>query len=409
MKGFTISKKAKNAAVLGTLCCISYLAVYIARNVLSTVSPQMIKDGVFDKEFVGTLSSIFFISYALGQLINGFIGNRIKAKYMMCIGLLFSGVANYFFSTAPATVPFSYVAYALCGFFLSMIYAPMTKLVADSVEPIYAARCGISYTFAMFFGSPLAGVLAAFFAWQGVFSVSSGILIIMAIVCFMLFTSFEKRGISKDIPRPKSKTGNGSIKLLLHRSIVKFTFVAILTGVIRTTVIFWLPTYIEEYLEFPQKDALLIFSAATFILSASAFVALWVYEKYNRSINKSVLFFFVTSTVSFIFVYFIKQPILNVLFIIIAIMTSNGASSILWSMYCPSLKDTGMVSGATGFLNFSSYIAASISSTFFANTVDSIGWDNLILIWTGLMFIGIIVALPYKNRCEVQSHDQASA
>lgn len=97
----------------------------------------MISDGVFDTEFVGTLSSIFFTSYAIGQLINGLIENRVKAKYMMTFGLLLSGAANYVFSLVPGTLPYSYAAYALCGFFISMIYAPMTKLVADSMEPIY--------------------------------------------------------------------------------------------------------------------------------------------------------------------------------------------------------------------------------------------------------------------------------
>ena len=400
MKGFRISKKAKNALVLGTLCFISYLAVYVVRNVLSTVSPQMIKDGIFDKEFVGTLSSIFFISYAIGQLINGLIGNRIKAKYMMGFGLLLSGVMNFVFSIIPATLPYSFIAYALCGFFLSMIYAPMTKLVADSVEPIYASRCGISYSFAMFFGSPLAGILATFLAWQGVFAVSSIVLVLMAILCFLLFTIFERKGISKDIPAPKAEKASGNIKLLIKRQIVKFTFVSILTGVIRTTVIFWLPTYIEEYLGFSQKNALLIYSASTFILAASTFIALIVYDLCKRSADKSVLFFFITSALSFGLVYFVDMPILNIIFIIVAIMTSNGASTILWSMYCPSLKDTGMVSGATGFLNFASYIAASVSSTLFANTVDSIGWGNLILIWMALMVIGVAISLPYKRKRE---------
>ena len=78
-------------------------------------------------------------------------------------------------------------------------------------------------------------------------------------------------------------------------------------------------------------------------------------------------------------------------------MSSNSAATMLWSRYCPSLRDTGMVSGATGFLDFMSYMAASISSTLFANAVEEIGWGNLILVWCGLMIVGIIVALPYDK------------
>ena len=56
-----------------------------------------------------------------------------------------------------------------------------------------------------------------------------------------------------------------------------------------------------------------------------------------------------------------------------------------------------MVSGATGFLDFISYMAASASNKIFDNAVDGIGWANLILVWLGLMVLGILVALPYDR------------
>ena len=74
----------------------------------------------------------------------------------------------------------------------------------------------------------------------------------------------------------------------------------------------------------------------------------------------------------------------------------NAAATMLWSRYCPSLRDTGMVSTATGFLDFVSYSAAAAANLIFANAVTDIGWGNLILVWMGLMVIGVIVALPYK-------------
>lgn len=75
-----------------------YLAVYFARNILSTVTPQMIGSGLFDENGIGALPSVFFITCAVGQLINGLIGDRVKAKYMICLGLVPSGVCNLAFS-----------------------------------------------------------------------------------------------------------------------------------------------------------------------------------------------------------------------------------------------------------------------------------------------------------------------
>ena len=112
----------------------------------------------------------------------------------------------------------------------------------------------------------------------------------------------------------------------------------------------------------------------------------------------SLLLMFSGAAVFFVLTYFIRLPLLNVLFIVLAIMSSNAAASILWSIYCPSLRDTGMVSTATGFLDFVSYMAAAIANLVFSNAVSAIGWGNLILIWIALMIVGVLVALPFGRK-----------
>ena len=105
---------------------------------------------------------------------------------------------------------------------------------------------------------------------------------------------------------------------------------------------------------------------------------------------------FASSTVFFVGVYLVKYSSINIILIVLAIMASNGAASMLWSRYCPSLMDTGMVSTVTGFLDFLSYMAAALANVIFANAVSEIGWSNLILVWTALMAVGIIISLPFK-------------
>ena len=148
-----ISPAAKKAIIIGSACSISYLAVYIARNILGAVSPQMLEKGVFTEENIGSLSSIYFICYAMGQLVNGSLGDKIKAKYMICLGLLGAAITNILFSVLPAGGLSATVAYGATGFFLAMIYGPMTKVVSENTEPLYATRCSLGYTFASFFAA----------------------------------------------------------------------------------------------------------------------------------------------------------------------------------------------------------------------------------------------------------------
>ena len=386
----------RNAIMIGGLCSVSYLAVYFSRNILSAVTPQMLEGGDFTTENIGTLSSLFFICYAVGQLINGAIGDKIKAKYMISLGLLLAGTCNFIFPYM-AEIPFrAYMAYGLSGFFLSMIYGPMTKVVAENTEPIYTVRCSLGYEFAALLGSPLAGVTAALLVWQNVFKMGSMVLLVMGVLCLILFTAMEKKRIIKynqyDL---KEKNDNkAGIKLLMQHRIIKFTMIAIITGVVRTTVVFWLPTYIAQYLGFSTGQAASIYTVATLAISMTAFIAVFIFERLHRNMDLTILLAFTSATIMFLMVYLIKVPMLNIVLLVLAIMSSNSAATMLWSRYCPSLRDTGMVSSATGFLDFVSYMAASVSSTLFANAVPEIGWGNLILIWFGLMIMGIVVSLP---------------
>ena len=388
----------KRAIMIGTICSVSYLGVYIARNILGAVTPQMISSGVSTTESIGTLSSIYFITYAVGQLINGIIGDRISPKYMISLGLILAGISNIVFTLTANNILSAYIAYGFTGFFLSMIYAPMVRVVAENTEPVYATRCSLGLTFASFLGSPLAGLLAAVMVWQSVFTSSSAILLLMGFLCILIFTVFEKKGIvSYNHIKQQKQSGNG-IRVLIRHRIIRFTLISILTGVVRTTVVFWLPTYISQYLGFSTEGSALIFTAATFVISLTSFVAVMLYEALGRNMDKTILIGFTSATVCFLAVFFIKQPVLNIIFMVLAIMSSNCASSMMWNRYCPSLRETGMVSTATGYLDFVSYMAASAASSLFANAVADIGWGNLILVWVGLMALGILVALPAKNK-----------
>ena len=398
MSRLQISAGAKKAIYIGSLCSLSYLAVYIARNILGAVSPQIEASGAFDKAFIGSLSSIYFTCYAVGQLINGLIGEKVKAKYMISFGLILAGICNFLLPILTQTPTGVLITYGATGVFLAMIYAPMTKVVAENTEPIYATRCSLGYTFASFFGSPTAGILAGLLVWQSVFFASSAILVLMGTICFIFFTVFERKGLVEyGKYQTSKKSAGGGIKLLLKRQIVKFTLVSVLTGIVRTTVVFWLTTYISEYLNFPSDTAALLFTAATLVISTTTFIAVFVYERMGHNMDKTLLLMFSASAASFLLVFLCKVPALNLAFMILGIMASNGAATMLWSRYCPSLVDTGMVSSATGFLDFMSYMAASASSTIFANAVAVIGWSGLILVWFGLMVVGVIISLPFDK------------
>ena len=410
-----MTANAKKAIKIGSMCFLAYLAVYMARNILSTVTPAMQAQG-FTKDDIGLASSVYFYTYAVGQLINGAIGDKIKAKYMMSVGLACAGICNLLFarfnmaSEVYGEIPVAaYIAYGATGFFLAMIYGPMTKIVSENTEMPYTTRCSLGYTFASYFGSPSAGLLATFLAWQSVFMVSSGVLCTMAVVLFISFTIFERKGIITygRFKREKTKGGKGSIRMLFDRQIVKFCLVSILTGVVRTSVMFWLPTYFAERLELGSERATLTFTVASLCLSCGSFIVIFLYEKMGHNMDKTVLVMFSSAAVGFTLTYFVSVPYVNIILIVLSIMSSNGAATMLWSRYCPGLRDTGIVSGVTGFLDFLSYMAAATANIVFPFLIEKQAWpwDRVVLIWLSLMVVGVLIALPWKKWLGKQKVD----
>ena len=392
-----IRPEAKKAVMIGSLCSVSYFAVYIARNILGAVTPFMTLEDGITEDYIGNISAMFLLFYACGQLINGFIGDRIKAKWMISFGLLGAALVNAVFPFIAKMYTVAPVIYSMAGFFLSMIYGPMTKVVSENTEPIYATRCSLGYTFASFFGSPAAGLIAAFLTWKLAFGVSGAVLFLMSAMVMLFFTVFEKKGVVKYGQYKAQEKGIRNIRVLFRHQIVKFSLVSILTGVVRTSVVFWLPTYISQHLDFPETTAVTIFSAATLAISFTTFIAIFVYERIGRDMDKTVLIMFASSVVFFALTYFVQAKLLNIICIVLAIMSSNGAATMLWSRYCPSLRDTGMVSSATGFLDFLSYTAAAAANIIFPKAVGAIGWGNLILVWMGIVLVGVVIALPYRK------------
>lgn len=228
--------KIRNAILIGVLCSASYLVVYFVRSVLSAVTPQIIEQGVYTAEFIGFASSLFFGFYAVGQLINGIVGDKVKARYMISFGLVFAGICHLCFESMMDFPNAACIAYGMTGFFLSMVYPPISKVVAENTEPLYAVRCSLAYTFAAFLGAPLVGLVAIVTTWKSLLTLSGVLVILMGILTFLFFILFEQKGIIKYNQIQYTLEKKVGFKALIKHKIIKYTLVSIFTGVIRTSI-----------------------------------------------------------------------------------------------------------------------------------------------------------------------------
>lgn len=385
-----MDKNTQKAWRIGSFCIATYLASYVTRNILSVSTPEMIKEAFFTKEYTGLLSSICFIFYAAGQLINGFIGDRVHPKYMIIMGLGISSVSTFVIPIFDNRI-LHFTAFALIGFGLSMLRGPLMKVISENTAATHARMICTLFSMAGFAGPLIASILSIFFKWRAVFTATGVISVIITVLAVAAITTLEKRGEIKFVPK-YDKGIAGILNVFKLEDFIFYMLISSIGEIAGSSITFWIPTYTTEHLGFSNDAASTIYSVVSFSTLFTPFITLLIYEKLIRNGIKLALVMYVISAVFFIAVRFTAAPVLNVSMLIIAKMAAAAASSIVWSAYIPGLARSGKVSSANGVIDAAGYAMASLANVLFSTFVGRLGWGGIVNMWYIIMLIGAAVS-----------------
>lgn len=385
-----ISEKRK-AVNIGAICVFSYLASYYMRNLLGVSTPAMLETGDFTKEMVGLFSSVYFFAYAIGQFINGVIGDQVRAKYMVFVGLFICGASSITFAFA-GHIYLRVFIFALMGFSLSMLRGPLVKLISENTLPHYARVCCTCFSFASFAGPFIASFIAMIFDWKLTFVVAGASCMAIALCSYTVLSSFEKKGLIKTSAKGMNREKNNIWSIFKLENFFYYLFVVVLTEIAGASIAFWLPTYLTEHLEFSKEVSNMIFSATSLLRSFVPFLTLMALKLFKDRDVKLTKYAFLVSSILFVGVLLVSNRYINVFFFSSALIVLVFASSTVWSVYIPNQAKSGRVSSLNGILDSLGYGITAVANMIFSVMADKIGWNGLTIIWILLMFSGVIAS-----------------
>lgn len=73
---------------------LGYGLYYVCRMSLNVVKKPLVDGGLLTEQELGLVGSALFFTYAIGKLVNGFIGDRVNITRFMATGLLISSLVN---------------------------------------------------------------------------------------------------------------------------------------------------------------------------------------------------------------------------------------------------------------------------------------------------------------------------
>ena len=118
--------KPKGQRSILMMCWVSYMLAYALRVNIAVVIPSLAAERGYSYTSIGLVTSLFFLTYTLGQLVNGYLGDKVSSKLMIISGLMLSAIFNIGFAVYPSLLAAA-ICWGLNGYAQSMLWAPIMK------------------------------------------------------------------------------------------------------------------------------------------------------------------------------------------------------------------------------------------------------------------------------------------
>lgn len=396
-------KKISNN-LLVILCAVTYFTSYLTRINYGAVLVEMVADTGFTKAALSVALTGSFITYGIGQIISGFIGDKIQPKRLVFIGILISSAVNIMIPFCALPWQMS-VLWSLNGFAQAFMWPPMVRLLCSLLtdKEYQKATVKVSYgsslgTVAVFLISPL---LISLWGWRTMFFFSAAMGVIVAIVWNLLCVELPKTIKTANVVNAKK-----TLPTTRFRVDVMFILIMIgivLQGALRDGVTTWTPTYIDENYHLGSELAILTSVVLPFFSMFCHGAGGWLYYRILKNPILAAGAIFGLGCVSATVLYFFggAGPIVSIICLAVLVGAMHGVNLMLICMVPSFYKNTGRISLVSGLLNSCTYVGSAISTYGIALLSADGGWGLTVLVWCMIALAGTLlcfVTLPLWNR-----------
>ena len=270
------------------LCFLVYCTSYIARGSFSFVRSTMLESGAIDIGAAAAVSAAYFIFYAVGQLVNGFLGDRVSPFWMVSAGLAVVITSNAMMMLSQPS--WLYVVWwGINGYGHSMLWSPIYFLLSNVINQ----KTRVFALTAISISSPLGKITSAIVSslslskgkWQSVFF---SVTVISASVMLLWVAGYIS--LKKNIILPENKVeikqnnaqkkrNKGIFAILALSGIAIMLPSMFVHGLFYNGVVELMPTILYEQYSMSASMAAILEIIIPVLSIAGVFLANFVYYK----------------------------------------------------------------------------------------------------------------------------------
>ena len=378
----------------------TYSFVCMSKNCFSAAMVFIVDEGLLTKVETGTITSVFYVAYAILQVVGGFVSDRVDPNRLMTVGILGAGAANLviFFNQNYAVM---LVTWTLNGILQFGVWPACFKIMSTVLHEKHRDVGMYIASFGYALGAVASYLLAALVPnWRDSFLISGVLLLALGLVWELLTRVLDRYRTEEEtaveVMKVKTEGDKSLFKLVLSSGVGIVFILALIRCMFDLGIKSLTPTLINE--SYAEVDPTLATVLNIIVLVAGVVgptLAHVIYPRFFKSETTASTVLFLVAIPLMAVTLFVGTVnywvMLAVLSVVEMLMT---AISFYIGMLIPARFNKwgkgGTIAGIINALAALGIVAANSVSTAIA---EAFGWVAMLGFWLVLMVLCTVLSL----------------
>jgi MFS transporter, OPA family, glycerol-3-phosphate transporter len=381
--------------LLATMFC--YLFFYTGRQTFGFAIPGIQEELGISKANLGWISAAMLWAYALGQSINGNLGDKFGGRRLMSLGAVLSCALNWIVSFGSGLASIA-IPWAANGYAQSMAWAPGSRVLANWWPHAERGKVYGGYVFSAGLASVLAFttstlILEFHLDWRWIFRLPVLLLLVGGTLYYILVRDRPEDAGFAPLPEDDdAKTDDAATadaephetSRERYRQVLsnpRFLIASLAIGfqsVARYGLLIWVPVHFLGE-DWKNSETRWMSLALPIGMALGAITSGWVSDRLFDSNRSRVisLFLFLAAACSLSMYLLPRDHWLGVPMLLLTGFFAYGPQSAFWAL-CPDLLGRARAGTGTGVMNTFAYVFAGLSEPFIGWIIESNNQTSLV-------------------------------
>ncbi|MCO4893081.1 MFS transporter [Cupriavidus sp. WGtm5] len=410
-------RRAQWRMLLAAMFC--YFFFYTGRQTFGFAIPGIQQEFGLSKEVLGWASTCLLWCYAIGQAINGNLGDKFGGRRVMTAGAILSCAANWVVSFAVGFKSLA-IPWGINGYFQALGWAPGSRLLSNWWGAGERGKVYGFYVFAAGCASVLSFVTSILVVnilhldWRWIFRLPV-LLMLLGGITFYLIVRERPEELGFKSPDTGAANADGAAraahaetdadesswsryKAVLRNPRLLIAGLSIgFQNAARYGLIVWVPVHFLGK-DWKHTDTLIdpawISVALPVGMALGALSNGWISDRlFGSSRSKAIMLYMVLGAVASMVMFKLPTGMGAIVALFLAGFFVYGPASSFWAL-CPDLVGAKRAGTATGILNFFSYLLAGLGEPLIGRMLDHSGNTSLVfpIVAASCMISAVIAA-----------------